>query len=103
MKVEGKSPEHVTRAFLMRCMPNIPSGYRDDWGFEDAYSGGRRDSAIALLCHPCEGHDLLVTRTCAFRGSPVPRCHRLGISPQPAPLGLRLQLSLGVLLASIWW
>jgi len=44
-----------------------------------------------------------LTLTCAFRGSPVPRCHRLGISPQPAPLGLRLNFSLGVLLASIWW
>jgi len=23
MKIEGKSPEQVTRAFLIRCMPNI--------------------------------------------------------------------------------
>ena len=34
---------------------------------------------------------------------PVPRCHLLGISPQPAPLGLRLRFHVGVLLASIWW
>ena len=33
---------------------------------------------------------------------PVPRCHRLGISPQPAPLGPRLRFHVGVLLASIW-
>ena len=34
---------------------------------------------------------------------PVPRCHRLGISPQPALLGLGLRFHIGVLLATIWW
>lgn len=34
---------------------------------------------------------------------PVPRCHRLGISPQPALLGLSLRFHVGVLLATIWW
>ena len=35
--------------------------------------------------------------------SPVPRRHRLFISPQPALLGLGLRFHVGVLLATIWW
>ena len=32
-----ESPKTVTRAFLMRCMPNVPTGYVDDFGFEQRY------------------------------------------------------------------
>lgn len=38
-----------------------------------------------------------------MRSPPVPRCHRLGISLQPALLGLSLRFHVGVLLATIWW
>lgn len=34
---DDKSPEQVVRAFLMRCMPTIPIGYLDDFGFEHRY------------------------------------------------------------------
>ena len=48
-KSGGKSPEEMTEAFLMRCMPSIPSGYVDDFGFEDAY----HDHAVPLLKRRC--------------------------------------------------
>jgi hypothetical protein len=39
------TPEMLTTAFLGRCMPPVPTGYRDDFGFEDAYA----DHAVPKL------------------------------------------------------
>ena len=45
----GKSPEQVAEAFLMRCVPNVPTGYRDDFGFEQRYL----DHALPMLEQRC--------------------------------------------------
>lgn len=46
---ESKSPEQRTRDFLMRCMPGIPTGYVDDFGFEYRY----RDHAVPRIEWRC--------------------------------------------------
>lgn len=43
------SPKTVTTAFLMRCMPNVPTGYVDDFGFEQRY----HDHAIPRIEWRC--------------------------------------------------
>ena len=45
----ARSPERVAEAFLMRCMPEVPTGYQDDCRFEQAYL----DHALPLLEHRC--------------------------------------------------
>lgn len=46
---ECATPEAMMRRFLMRCMPNIPIAYLDDWGFEHRY----RDHARPRLEWRC--------------------------------------------------
>lgn len=49
LALSGESPEGLTEAFLMRCMPTVPCGYLDDFGFEDRYG----DCARPLLARRC--------------------------------------------------
>lgn len=47
--IAGKAPEELTKEFLMRCMPPVPCGYLDDFGFEQRY----HDYAMPLLARQC--------------------------------------------------